>query len=162
MATPAQRRLLQDYQKIKKSIEEGLDATPDEDNLLLWEAVIFGPIDTIWEGGTFRMRIEFTEEYPNNPPHIYFRCRMFHPNIYNDGKICLDSTPLLTTALQKNWSHMIDTSALLTMIRSLLADPNTDLPANQEAARLYNSNLKEYEKRVRDVVEMSWKTSLTL
>jgi ubiquitin-conjugating enzyme E2 A len=35
---------------------------------------------------------------------------------------------------------MIDISALLTSIRSLLDDPNPDSPANQEAAKLYLSN----------------------
>ena len=57
MSTAAQRRLLQDLQKIKKCFNEGIDAVPDEDNLYQWEAVIFGPLDTIWEGGTFRLQI---------------------------------------------------------------------------------------------------------
>ena len=48
MSTTAQRRLLQDLQKIKKSNDEGIDAVPDEDNLYSWEAVIYGPMDTIW------------------------------------------------------------------------------------------------------------------
>lgn len=36
MSTTAQRRLLQDLQKIKKSNSEGIDAVPDEDNLYQW------------------------------------------------------------------------------------------------------------------------------
>ncbi len=91
MSTTAQRRLLQDLQKIKKSNSEGIDAVPDEDNLYQWEAIIFGPLDTIWEGGTFRLQIDFDEEYPNKPPILQFKTKMFHPNIYADGKICIDS-----------------------------------------------------------------------
>lgn len=96
MSTTAQRRLLQDLTKIRKSNnDEGIDAIPDEDNLYLWDAIIYGPMDTIWEGGTFRLKIEFDDEYPNKPPVVTFKSKMFHPNIYNDGKICLDSIDLI-------------------------------------------------------------------
>jgi ubiquitin-conjugating enzyme E2 A len=57
MSTTAQRRLLQDLKKIKNSKNEGIDAVPDEDNLYMWEALILGPLDTVWEGGTFRLQI---------------------------------------------------------------------------------------------------------
>jgi ubiquitin-conjugating enzyme E2 A len=57
---------------------------------------------------------------------------------------------------------MIDIVSLLTSIRSLLADPNPESPANQEAAKLFVSNRAEYEKKVKDIVEMSWKTNLTV
>jgi ubiquitin-conjugating enzyme E2 A len=46
-------------QKLKKHDGEGIDAIPDEDNLYQWEALIFGPLDTAWEGGTFRLQIDF-------------------------------------------------------------------------------------------------------
>jgi ubiquitin-protein ligase len=38
----------------------------------------------------------------------------------------------------------------------LLNDPNTNSPANVEASTLYKENRKEYEKRVKEVVEQSW------
>lgn len=96
MSTTAQRKLLQDLQKLKKSQDDGVDAVPDDDNLLLWQAVIYGPLDTIWEGGIFRLTLHFAEEYPNMPPQLQFSSRLFHPNIYADGKICIDSTFHLT------------------------------------------------------------------
>lgn len=36
MSTTAQRRLLQELQKLKKHDGEGIDALPDEDNLYQW------------------------------------------------------------------------------------------------------------------------------
>jgi ubiquitin-protein ligase len=49
--------------------------------------VIFGPDDTPWEGGTFKLLLEFNEDYPNKPPSVRFLTRMFHPNIYNNGQV---------------------------------------------------------------------------
>ena len=57
---------------------------------------------------------------------------------------------------------MIDIATLLTSIRSLLADPNPDSPANPEAARLYLTAPAEYTRRVKEVVELSWKSTLAL
>jgi ubiquitin-protein ligase len=34
---------------------------PNEDNIMSWNAVIFGPDDTPWEGGTFSLTLDFTE-----------------------------------------------------------------------------------------------------
>ena len=49
---------------------------------MLWNAVIFGPHDTPFEDGTFKLTIEFTGEYPNKPPTVRFVSKMFHPNVY--------------------------------------------------------------------------------
>ena len=120
-----------------------------DNNIMLWHAVIFGPDDTPWEGGTFRLLIEFTEDYPNKPPTVSFVTKMFHPNIYIDGKICLD-------ILQNQWSPIYDVGAILTSIQSLLSDPNPSSPANGEASQLYESDRIQYNKRVREIVESSW------
>ena len=93
--------------------------------------------------------MDFTEEYPNKPPKVKFATRLFHPNVYADGNICLD-------ILQNQWSPIYDVSAVLTSIQSLLCDPNPNSPANSEAAQLLQSNKREYERRVRQAVENSW------
>lgn len=71
---------------------------------------IFSPDDTPWEGGTFKLSLEFTEEYPNRAPTIRFLSKMFHPNVYADGSICLD-------ILQNQWSPIYDIAAILTSIQ---------------------------------------------
>ncbi|URE29489.1 25.3 kDa vesicle transport [Musa troglodytarum] len=99
--------------------------------------------------GTFKLTLQFTEDYPNKPPTVRFVSRMFHPNIYADGSICLD-------ILQNQWSPIYDVAAILTSIQSLLCDPNPNSPANSEAARLFSENKREYNRRVREIVEQSW------
>lgn len=41
-------------------------------------------------------------------------------------------------------------------LQSLLCDPNPNSPANSEAARMFSENKREYNRRVREIVEQSW------
>jgi ubiquitin-protein ligase len=110
MNNNAERRLLKDLKKLEtEDNTSGITATPDEDSLFRWKAVIFGPDETEWEGGVFRLILEFTEEYPNKPPKVKFLTKMYHPNIYNDGSICLD-------ILSNMWSPVYDISSILTSV----------------------------------------------
>lgn len=99
---------------------------------MAWQAVIFGPDDTPWEGGTFKLFLEFSEEYPNKAPMVKFVSKLFHPNVYADGKICLD-------ILQNQWSPIYDIAAILTSIQSLLSDPNTGTFSSRYHIRIYGS-----------------------
>lgn len=38
------------------------------------------PKDTPFEDGTFKLTLQFSEEYPNKPPVVRFVSKMFHPN----------------------------------------------------------------------------------
>ena len=109
------------------------------------------PDDTPFEGGVFKLTLEFTEEYPNKPPKVRFLSKMFHPNVYQDGSLCLD-------ILQNRWSPTYDVAAILTSVQSLLHDPNPNSPANAVAAQIYQESRREYDKKVRDIVEQSWET----
>ena len=73
-------------------------------------SVLHRPHDTPFEDGTFKLTLEFTEEYPNKPPTVKFVSKMFHPNVYADGGICLD-------ILQNRWSPTYDVAAILTSIQ---------------------------------------------
>jgi ubiquitin-protein ligase len=51
---------------------------------------------TPWEGGTFKLKVDFPPDYPFKPPKVQFETKMYHPNIDDSGAICL---PML-----KEWS----------------------------------------------------------
>ena len=146
---PAKKRLMRDFKKMLKDPPPCLNAAPNDDNIFFWTAVIFGPDDTPWEGGTFNLTLEFTDQYPNKAPVVKFVTKMFHPNIYQDGRICLD-------ILQAQWTPIYDVAAILTSIQSLLNDPNPNSPANAEAAQLYQENRREYNRRVIEMVESTF------
>ncbi|PRW57838.1 ubiquitin-conjugating enzyme E2 1-like [Chlorella sorokiniana] len=148
-ATASQLRLMADLKAIKVEPPEGCSASPlSDDNLFVWGASILGPSETPWEGGVFQLRITFSEQYPDKPPRVRFTSEMFHPNVYSDGTLCLD-------IIQDHWSPCHNICSILTSIQSLLTDPNCASPANPEAAQLYTTNVKEYNRRVRRIAQKS-------
>lgn len=149
MSKVARRRVVKDLQRLEAEGRPGVCVAPFPHNMMLMHAIIQGPTDSEWEGGIFHLLIRFPSDYPLKPPNVRFLSKMFHPNIYPDGRICLD-------ILHRQWSTGYDLSAVLTSIQSLLSDPNESSPARMEASILYQENRNEYIRRVLKSVEESW------
>jgi ubiquitin-conjugating enzyme E2 A len=117
-------------------------------DLMIWNAKIEGPANSPFENGVFDIELKFDTDYPIKPPSVKFLTKMYHPNIYRDGKICID-------ILQSEWTPAQNIRTILLSIISLLMDPNTSSPANREASELYKSDITAYEKKVRDIINLS-------
>jgi hypothetical protein len=55
---------------LKKRPVDGFIVSVDEANILNWNILIFGPIDTHYEGGIFKAKLVFSTEYPFQPPGL--------------------------------------------------------------------------------------------
>eukprot|EP01132_Coremiostelium_polycephalum_P010223 gene10223-12537_t len=142
-------RLMSDLKQMQEGMVEGISACPNDKNLMLWNASIFGPEETPYENGVYQLNLVFSDMYPDKPPKVKFTTSMFHPNIYPDGSICLD---ILNP---DKWSSVYSVSTILTSIRSLLSDENPTSPANPEAALLFVNDRKAYNRKVRAYAEKS-------
>ncbi|KAG6529344.1 hypothetical protein ZIOFF_011541 [Zingiber officinale] len=51
MSTSARKRLMRDFKRLQQDPPAGISGAPHDNNIMLWNAVIFGPDDTPWDGG---------------------------------------------------------------------------------------------------------------
>ncbi|KAG4116569.1 hypothetical protein ERO13_D12G178188v2 [Gossypium hirsutum] len=51
MSTPARKRLMRDFKRLQQDPPAGISGAPQDNNIMLWNAVIFGPDDTPWDEG---------------------------------------------------------------------------------------------------------------
>ena len=113
----------------------------------MWDAPIHGPENPPYEGGVFKLKLDFPTNYPFIAPTVKFVTKIYHPNIDNSGSICLD-------ILKDQWSPALQVGQILLSISSLLADPNADDPLVTTIANLYRSNKEEYNKKVKEHVAL--------
>ena len=100
--------------------EKGIYIEFNEENMLQATAMVIGPKDTIYENCILFFDIEFTSQYPFEPPIIKYHSTnniRIHPNIYVNGKICLS---ILNTWTGPKWSSIYDISSIFITIQSLL------------------------------------------
>ncbi|KAG2388142.1 hypothetical protein C9374_000992 [Naegleria lovaniensis] len=145
----ARKRVMEERKAWRKDHPYGFWARPaqNEDgttNIMLWNCGIPGKPGTIWEGGEYRLDIEFSEEYPDKPPKCRFVPPLFHPNVFPSGTVCLS---ILNE--EKDWKPSLTIKQLLIGIQELLDNPNEKDPAQAEPFQLYVSNREEYNRRVR-------------
>ena len=64
----------------------------DNPNILSWRVTMYGPPDTIYEGGYFLIKIDFTEDYPIEKPEVRFKTKIYHTNVrQDDGHVCIST-----------------------------------------------------------------------
>uniref|UniRef100_A0A671RDI1 E2 ubiquitin-conjugating enzyme n=1 Tax=Sinocyclocheilus anshuiensis TaxID=1608454 RepID=A0A671RDI1_9TELE len=115
----------------------------DEADLYNWEVAIFGPPNTHYEGGYFKSRIKFPIDYPYSPPTFRFLTKMWHPNIYENGDVCISilhppvDDPQSGELPSERWNPTQNVRTILLSVISLLNEPNTFSPANVDASVMY-------------------------
>ncbi|KAI3383158.1 hypothetical protein SNEBB_008157 [Seison nebaliae] len=140
----AVKRLMAEYAQLSTNPPDGIIAGPiNEDNYFEWGAVITGPEGTCFEDGIFETRICFPQDYPLSPPTMRFVSKIFHPNIYSDGRVCISilhapgEDPTGYESSAERWSPVQSVEKILLSVVSMLAEPNDESPANVDAAKVW-------------------------
>lgn len=140
----SQKALMLEMKSLQDEPVEGFKITlVDESDLYNWEVAIFGPPNTHYEGGYFKARIKFPVDYPYSPPAFRFLTKMWHPNIYENGDVCISilhppvDDPQSGELPSERWNPTQNVRTILLSVISLLNEPNTFSPANVDASVMY-------------------------
>ncbi|XP_037940584.1 ubiquitin-conjugating enzyme E2 R2 [Teleopsis dalmanni] len=143
-STSAVRALSLEYKSLQEEPVEGFRVKLlNEDNLFEWEVAIFGPPDTLYQGGYFKAHMKFPHDYPYSPPSIRFLTKVWHPNVYENGDLCISilhppvDDPQSGELPCERWNPTQNVRTILLSVISLLNEPNTYSPANVDASVMY-------------------------
>lgn len=143
MADGSQAALLlaKQLRDLNKNPVEGFSAgLVDDSNVFEWEIMIIGPTDTPYEGGFFKARMVFPKDYPNMPPKLTFTSKFYHPNVYEDGRVCISilhspgEDQMSGESSGERWLPIHTVESILLSVISMISSPNPDSPANVDAA----------------------------
>jgi len=166
-STSCLRALNLEYRNIQEEPIEGFSVKLVNDNLCEWEVAIFGPPDTLYQGGYFKAHIKFPPDYPYSPPSLRFLTKVWHPNVYENGDLCISilhppvDDPQSGELPCERWNPTQNVRTVLLSVVSLLNEPNTFSPANVDASVMYRrfkeskGTDKEYENIIRRQVSQS-------
>lgn len=140
------KRMEKDVTKLIMSEYEVL--LKDENKMDEFTVVFYGPRDSPYEAGVWKVNVLLPDHYPYKSPSIGFLNKVYHPNIDEaSGSVCLD-------VINQTWSPMYDLKNIFDVfLPQLLMYPNPSDPLNGTAAKLLLLDSQKYEIAVREHVE---------
>ena len=104
--------------------------------------------------------MKFPPDYPYSPPSVRFLTKVWHPNVFEDGHLCISilhppaDDPQSGELLCERWSPAQNIRTILLSVISLLNEPNTCSPANVDASVMYRRwrNSRGKDKEYEDII----------
>ncbi|XP_024004782.1 ubiquitin-conjugating enzyme E2 28-like [Eutrema salsugineum] len=120
--------------------------SPVDGKICYWEALLFGPAGSPYENGVFQIAMHFPPEYPFKPPKVFFRTKVFHPNVGDRGHIFLR---MLTTDY---FSPSYTVHKILTKIHEMLSNPELGEGDyfDEDKAKMYKEDKAGFDEIARE------------
>ncbi|XP_075690667.1 ubiquitin-conjugating enzyme E2 G1-like isoform X1 [Rhinoderma darwinii] len=149
--------------ELNKNPVEGFSAGLIDDNdIYKWEVLLIGPQDTLFEGGFFKVHLTFPVDYPLRPPKMKFITEIWHPNVAKNGDVCISilhepgEDKFGYEKPEERWLPIHTVETIMISVISMLADPNSDSPANVDAAKEWREDPNgEFKRKVARCVRKS-------
>ena len=95
-----------------------------------------------WYGGKYLFSFHFTDDFPNEPPKVLCKTKIYHPNIDYDGNVCLN-------ILKEDWKPVFSASKCIAAVYQLFVEPNPNDPLNHDVAKLMRDNIEQFKVNVK-------------
>merc|ERR1719410_1315475 len=103
------------------------------------------PDTGLWLGGTYTFKFIVPDDYPHKAPKVTLEERIYHPNIDENGAVCLN-------LLKADWKPILPVQQILHGLMFLFLEPNPDDPLNHEAAKLMREDKSRFKRKVTESV----------
>ena len=143
--------LVKEVQEMESTLPTGCKVKFDDPNALHDFCLIISPEDgSFWSGGKFRFHIVAGEDYNMSPPTVKCCTRIWHPNINEEGQVCL-SILRQSSIDGMGWAPTRRLKDVIWGLNSLFTDLlNFDDPLNIEAAEHYQRDKEGFRMKVKD------------
>jgi ubiquitin-conjugating enzyme E2 S len=78
------------------------------------------------------LKLVLSAQYPEVPPRGFFLTKIYHPNVADNGDICVNT-------LKKDWTTEVTIKHIFQVIRCLLIVPFPESSLNCEAGKSYTN-----------------------
>ena len=106
--------------RIQRELKQFLTSPPPNlavkvgKNIRIWIITMVGTPGSLYQGETYRLRVQFPPGYPTEPPSVYFlEPTPRHEHVYTNGDICL-------SLLGKDWRPNMTAQSIAVSILSIL------------------------------------------
>ena len=141
------KRILKELAYLQTDPHKHLEIFPCSNAVDLWVLMLEAPKGTLYEGGMFRLYIDFTKDYPNKAPVIRFITPIYHCNINSSGRIC-------HKILDRFYSPVTKVREILNHVFGLLMEAAPDDPLDSYKASLLRSNKPQYEREAKEFTKL--------
>lgn len=139
------RALLREMVDLEKYMPESCKIEFPDPEILHSFLLVVKPSEGFYVGGKFVFDFKVPEDYNFEPPAVVCTTRVWHPNISEEGDVCL-SILRLHTYDGMGWSPIQGLKEVIWGINSLFTDLlNFDEPLNSAAAEMFQRSPEEFK-----------------
>jgi ubiquitin-protein ligase len=138
----ATARIMAELKACHKNDVAGVRGPYVGDDMSVWMIFVDASEDCMgYKGGTWKVSITFTSDFPFKAPKARFETKIMHVNVNGDGLVC-------HSILAQDWAQSTDMRAVLGCLRRLLEVPNFDDPIDHMLAQRHRDDTEAYWQEV--------------
>jgi len=146
------RLLVKEVQELNSALPASCKLRFDDPDKLYDFYVTVTPDEGYWKNGQFVFHVQVTEEYNFAPPIVKCQTRLWHPNINEEGSVCL-SLLRQSSIDEMGWAPTRRLKDVVWGLNSLFTDLlNFEDPLNLEASEMYQRDASAFQHKVNDYI----------